>query len=136
MKFDFWTFELENGNCVQMSSITISTGTNNLSRLNSSIDTYDTYGIFYIPVNFAFNYLPHYVISYMHHTGKKRVKKKKKIRSRRICFKGIRTRTLRIHWTTSISAIRRCLKEVYIPSLWWLTVFKDDFFGFRVELNL
>ena len=28
------------------------------------------------------------------------------------------------------------LKEVYVPSLWWLTVFKDDFFGFRVELNL
>ena len=28
------------------------------------------------------------------------------------------------------------LKEVYVPSLWWLTVFKDDFFGFRVWLNL
>ena len=28
------------------------------------------------------------------------------------------------------------LKEVYGPSLWWLTVFKDDFFGFRVWLNL
>ena len=24
------------------------------------------------------------------------------------------------------------LKEVYVPSLWLLTVFKDDFFGFRV----
>ena len=23
-----------------------------------------------------------------------------------------------------------------IPSLWWLTVFKDFFFGFRVELNI
>ena len=39
-----------------------------------------------------------------------------------------------IHWTTS------SLKAVYIPSLWRLTVFKDDSFGFiinfRVELNL
>ena len=33
-----------------------------------------------MPVNFAFNYLPHYVISYMHHTGKKESKKKKKKR--------------------------------------------------------
>ena len=42
---------------------------------------YDTYRIFYIPVNFAFN-LPHYVTSYMHHIGKKEsekdIKKKKK----------------------------------------------------------
>ena len=29
---------------------------------------------FYIPVNFVFN-LPHYVTSYMHHTGKKESKK-------------------------------------------------------------
>ena len=36
-----------------------------------------TYGIFYIPANFAFN-LPHYVTSYMHHTGKKKREKKKK----------------------------------------------------------
>ena len=35
---------------------------------------YDTYCIFYIPVNFTFN-LPHYVTSYMHHTGKKESKK-------------------------------------------------------------
>ena len=41
-----------------------------------------------------------------------------------------------IHWTNSISADNSSLKEVYIPSLWWLTVFKDDFYGFRVELNL
>ena len=27
-------------------------------------------------------------------------------------------------------------KEEYISSLWWLTVFKSDFFGFCVELNL
>ena len=31
----------------------------------------------YIPENFAFN-LPHYVTSYMHHTGKKESKKRKK----------------------------------------------------------
>ena len=31
----------------------------------------------YIPVNFAFS-LPHYVTSYMHHTGKKESKKKRK----------------------------------------------------------
>ena len=35
-----------------------------------------TYGIFYIPANFAFN-LPHYVTSYMHHTGKKEREKEK-----------------------------------------------------------
>ena len=35
---------------------------------------YDTYQIFYIPVNFFLN-LPHYVTSYMHHTGKKESKK-------------------------------------------------------------
>ena len=31
---------------------------------------YDTYGIFYIPLKFPFN-LPHYVTSYIHHSGKK-----------------------------------------------------------------
>ena len=50
-----------------------------------------------IPVNFAFN-LPHYVTSYMHHTGKKESKKEisKKRMLRKICFKGIRNKTLRI----------------------------------------
>ena len=91
---------------------------------------------------------------------KKRVKKrfkerkKKKIRLRKIYFKEIRTRTLRgmqlelevhasSHWTTSVIADPFGLKEVYIPSLWWLTVFKNDlfvffffFFNFLVELNL
>ena len=38
---------------------------------------YDTYGIFYIPINFGFN-LPHYVTSYMHHKGKNESKKEKK----------------------------------------------------------
>ena len=35
---------------------------------------YDTYRIFCIPVNFAFN-VPHYDTSYIHHTGKKERKK-------------------------------------------------------------
>ena len=38
---------------------------------------YDTYGIFYVPLKFAFN-LPHYVTSYMHHTGKKKESKNEK----------------------------------------------------------
>ena len=40
------------------------------------------------------------------------------------------------HWITSVNADDSCL---YISSLWRLTVFMDDFFGFfnfRVELNL
>ena len=49
--------------------------------------SYETHGIFYILVNFAFN-LPNYVTTYMHYSGKK------KIRLRKICFQGIRTRTL------------------------------------------
>ena len=49
--------------------------------------SYDTHDIFYILVNFAFN-LPNNVTSYMHYSGKK------KIRLRKICFQGIRTRTL------------------------------------------
>ena len=49
--------------------------------------SYDTQGIFYILVNFAFN-LPNYVTSSMHYSGEK------KIRLRKICFQGIRTRTL------------------------------------------
>ena len=48
--------------------------------------SYDTHGIFYIPVNFVFS-LPNYVTSYMHYSGKKKSKVT-------ICFQGIRTRTL------------------------------------------
>ena len=83
----------------------------------------------------------------MHHTpGKKRVKDKKtekKIRLRKICFKKIRTWTLpqlelkvntSIHWTTS-KADNSSLKEVYIPSLWWLAVFRDDFFPFPCRIK-
>ena len=33
--------------------------------------SYDTHGIFYILVNFAFN-LPNYVTSYVHYSGKKK----------------------------------------------------------------
>ena len=47
---------------------------------------------FYIPVNFAFN-LPHYVSSYMHHTGKKEskkeiLKKEKKIGYEKFASRG------------------------------------------------
>ena len=49
--------------------------------------SYDTHGIFYIPVNFVFN-LSNYVTSSMHYSGKK------KIGLRKICFQGIRARTL------------------------------------------
>ena len=52
-------------------SISKNTGTGEMS--------YDTCGIFYIPVNFAFN-LPNYVTSYMHYSGKK----KKKIRNLKV----------------------------------------------------
>ena len=46
-----------------------------------------------------------------------------------------------VHWTTSVNSDNSSLKEIYVPSLWWLTVFNDDCFGFfflnfRVELNL
>ena len=49
--------------------ITVSSNAKNTGR-NALIRTV----FFFIPVNFAFN-LPHYVASYMHHTGKKRVEK-------------------------------------------------------------
>ena len=56
---------------------------------------------FFIPVNFAFN-LPHYVTSYMHHTGKKESKKinskkkRKKSKVTKNLLQGIPTRTVRI----------------------------------------
>ena len=64
-------------------SISKNTGTGEMS--------YDTYGIFYIPVNFAFN-LPNYVTSYMHYSGNK--KKIVTLRLQKICFQGIQTRIL------------------------------------------
>ena len=51
--------------------ITVSSITKNTSRY-AMIHT----DFFDIPVIFAFN-LPHYITSYMHHTGKKRKKKEK-----------------------------------------------------------
>ena len=33
-----------------------------------------------------------------------------------------------VHRTTWVNAYSSSLKEEYIPCLWWLTVFKDDFF--------
>ena len=92
---------------------------------------YDTYCIFYIPENFTFN-LPHYVTSYMHHTGKK--ESKKEIKKRRRKKKGYEKllqgdwkqdletqleliRNASIHWTTSVNVENIGLKEVHIPSL-------------------
>ena len=49
--------------------ITVSSITKNPGR-NALIRT----AFFFIPVNFAFN-LPHHAAGYMHHTGKKRVEK-------------------------------------------------------------
>ena len=49
--------------------ITVSSVTTNTGRYAIWYITH-----FYVPVNFPFN-LPHYVTSYMHHTGKKETKK-------------------------------------------------------------
>ena len=87
----------------------------------------------------------------MHNTGKKRnFKKRKKIRLRKFALRAFEIDAhnqtelkaiTSIHWTTSVNTDNSSLKEVYIPSLWWLTVFKIDFFvffffNFSVELNL
>ena len=50
--------------------ITVSSITENTGRYGMIYTAF-----FYIPVNFVFN-LPHYVTSYMHHTGKKKTKKR------------------------------------------------------------
>ena len=76
----------------------------------------------------------------MHHTSKKESKKEKeKDRVTKNLLQGdqnpVPPNTLElkmdgsIHWTTSVNADKACLKEVYIPPLWWLTVFKDVFFS-------
>ena len=80
--------------CMNWVMIIVSTVSKNTGRYA------DAYRIFDIPVNCAFN-VPHYITSYMHHICKKkrvkkRFKKEIKIRLRKICFKGIRTRTFRI----------------------------------------
>ena len=88
----------------------------------------------------------------MHHTGKKEIKKKKKEKKwgyEKFATRGFQSGPqnqleLKVnastHWTTSVNADNLSLKEVYIPSLWWLTVVKDDsfvfFFNISVELNL
>ena len=73
----------------------------------------------------------------MHHTGKKKKKEKR-------CPRGD-SNTGPHYWESVLISTRRpsqspriiCSKELYIPSLWWLTVFKNDFFPrFCVELNL
>ena len=108
-----WTIELGNDNSGQYLILKIPV---------------DTLWYIYIPANFAFN-LPHYVTTFMHHTEHKKENPKK---LRKICFKGIRSGTLRI---TSVSADNSSFKGVYIPSLWWLTVFKDDFFAFFFRIS-
>ena len=80
----------------------------------------------------------------MHHTGKKESKKEKEKNkvTKNLLQEDSNPNSLElkmdasIHWTTSVNAENACLKEVYIPSLRWLTVFKDVFFGFRVESNI
>ena len=58
---------------------------------------YDTYHIFYVPVNFPFN-LPHYVTSYMHHTGKKETKKEIfKKRKKNAPSESVRTKSYRVY---------------------------------------
>ena len=64
--------------------------------------SYDTHGIFYILVNFAFN-LPNYVTTYMHYSGKK------KKRLRKICFQGIRTRTSSLFFRRKASSTQHCV---------------------------
>ena len=64
---------------------------------------------FYIPVIFAFN-SPHFINSYMHHTGKKRKKKRKKKVTKKFASRGLEP-------SESINANKLSLKEVYIPSL-------------------
>ena len=104
---------------------------------------YDTYRIFYIPVNFVFN-LPHYVTSYMHHTREKESKKGKKNMVTKNLLEGDSNpdpkNQLKLkpnaptHWITSVKPDKLSLKEVYISSLWLLTVFKDDFFSFLISM--
>ena len=67
--------------------------------------SYDTHDIFYILVNFAFN-LPNNVTSYMHYSGKKKI-----IRLRKICFQGIRTRTLQSVRTETLLSTSIFFKE-------------------------
>ena len=66
--------------------------------INTAIYAMIHMAFFYIPINFGFN-LPHYVTSYMHHKGKNKSKKEKEKKgARKICYKGIRTSTLRIRF--------------------------------------
>ena len=75
----------------------------------------------------------------MHHTGKKEskkeiLKKRKKNKVTKNLLQGNSNPDpqnqleLKVH--ASVPLNNSSLKEVYIPSLWWLTVFMDDFFVF------
>ena len=84
----------------------------------------------------------------MHHIGKKEsekdIKKKRKKKVEQHFLQGDSNPNPQnqlelkvnssIHWTTLVNAGNASLKEVYIPSLWWLTVFKDDVFFFLISV--
>ena len=93
---------------------------------NGNIVRYDTYDIFYIPVNIAF-ILRHYVTSYTHHTGKKESKKEKEKNVTKNLLPGDSNPDPRIQFQFK--------RSIYSLSM-VIDSFKDVFFGFRVELNL
>ena len=77
----------------------------------------------------------------MHHIGKKESEKdiKKKKEKKKVEKPNPQNQlelkvNSSIHWTTLVNADNASLKEVYIPSLWWLTVFKDDVFFFLISV--
>ena len=77
--------------------------------------------------------MPHFVTSYMHHTGKKESKKEilKKEKKNKVTKNlpqgdsnpdpqnqlGLKVNAS-IHWITSVNACNLSLKEVCIPTLW------------------
>ena len=95
--------------------ITVSSITKNTSRYTLIHNAFFKY----IPVNLAFN-LPHFVTSYMHHTGKKETKKKvtKNFPQGDSNLGANNELELEvnssIHWTTSVYADNSTFKEVYI----------------------
>ena len=76
----------------------------------------------------------------MHHIGKKESEKDIKKKRKKKVEKPNPQNQLElkvnssIHWTTLVNADNASLKEVYIPSLWWLTVLKDDVFFFLISV--
>ena len=80
----------------------------------------------------------------MHHTREKESKKGKKNMVTKNLLEGDSNpdpkNQLKLkpnaptHWITSVKPDKLSLKEVYISSLWLLTVFKDDFFSFLISM--